>query len=97
MFRRQNSETSKRACDPDVEVVDSIRYWTECSEGRSGSGPETTRPESPLPRWGNQGKEKFNNSKLEPWMNSCSCEWYYHKYEWSLLLLCHLHAGSDSD
>ena len=24
MFRRQNSETAKRTCDPDVEVVDSI-------------------------------------------------------------------------
>ena len=24
MFRSQNSETAKRTCDPDVEVVDSI-------------------------------------------------------------------------
>ena len=74
MFRRQNSETAKRTCDPDMEVVDSIIGQSVASEGRSGSQPEATRPESPLPRWwGNQGKE--NNSKWITMEMECSKSW----------------------
>ena len=36
MFRRQNSETAKRTCDPDVEVVDSVI-------GQSGQSLENLR------------------------------------------------------
>ena len=84
MFRRQNSETAKRTCDPDVEVVDSIIGQSVVSS-RAGLGlsqKQQDQIESPLPRWwGNQGRE--NNSKLESWMNSCTCEWYYHNINMS--------------
>ena len=63
MFRRQNLETAKRTCDPDVEVVDSIIGQ---SVVRAGLGLGQKRQDQRvlcLNGGGNQGKDRV----LDEW------------------------------